>query len=274
MKISIIIPVYNENKTISDCLSSLLKQSYNDFEIIVVDDGSTDQTRQIILKFSVKLLIQSHQGPAIARNRGVGKSNGKILVFIDADMTFDQDFISDLVAPIINGNYKGTFSKNEFVSNLDNTWSKCWNLNQNLINNKMMPDNYPDEGMDFRAILKEEFLRVGGFDDTGYTDTWTLAKKLGYKPHVVVGAKYFHKNPNSLKEVYTQSKWASKRKYKLGLLGIIIATIRVSSPVSLVIGLYKAIKYQEPLFLVFKVIYDFAALLGILEMIFFKKLSK
>jgi hypothetical protein len=185
---------------------------------------------------------------------------------MDADMTFEQNFLQELIAPIIQGKYKGTFSKQEFVGNWENIWARCWNYNQNLTQKRMIPENYPDVGLDFRAILKSEFLRVKGFDDVGYTDTWTLVKKLGYKPQAAPGAKYFHNNPDNLSEVFLQSKWAAKREYKLGLLGRLAALFRVSLPLSLTIGLVKSLKYKEWRFVLFKIVYDFGAFLGILQM--------
>lgn len=273
-KVSIIIPTYNEKANIRDCIVTLLEQSYEDIEIIVVDDGSTDNTVSIIKEFPVKLITQKHQGPAIARNKAAKQANGKILVFIDADMTFSKDFIQDLTAPIREGKVNGTFSKEEYISNWGNVWSRCWNYNQNWPKQKMIPDDYPDEGKDFRAILKSEFLKVGGFDNIGYTDTWTLSEKLGYAPITAKGAVYYHANPSHLYEVFIQSKWSAKRDYKFGLIGKLIALLRSSLPISIFIGFIKSIKYKEPLFLIFKIVYELGAFVGIVEMIFLGKLSK
>ena len=98
--ISIIIPVFNEQEVLSNCLASLKKQTYQPLEIIVVDDGSRDNTLQIAKKFKVKTLAQNHKGPGPARNLGATQANGEILVFVDADMTFDKNFIKDLTKPI------------------------------------------------------------------------------------------------------------------------------------------------------------------------------
>jgi len=268
--VSVIIPTYNEDKLILGCVDSMLSQSYQSLEIIVVDDGSTDQSLFLLEELKrvqpeVKILKQKHQGPARARNLAAKAAKGEILVLMDADMTFDQDFIKDLVSPIIAGQLKGTFSKEEYVKNWDNVWARCWQFNQNL-DQRMIPVGYPDQGQDFRAIIKSEFLRVGGFDDVGYTDTWTLAKKLGYRPQAVKGAKYFHANPDNLGEVFTQAKWKAKREYKLGWFGKLAGLIRASLPVSLVIGLGKAIKYKELSFLIFKIVFDWGSFLGILEL--------
>ena len=75
--LSVIIPTYNEEKDIGECISTLLKQSYKKIEIIIVDDGSSDNTLNLVKKFrQVKILIQNHQGPGKARNLGARKSKG------------------------------------------------------------------------------------------------------------------------------------------------------------------------------------------------------
>ena len=189
MKISVIIPTYNEEDVIRECLESLSKQTYRDLEIIVVDDGSTDGTISNIR--GVKLLKQEHEGPGAARNLGVKESLGEIIVFVDADMVFKEDFIEKLIKPITGGVTKGTFSKDEYVSNWNNVWARCWNINEGWEPKRRHPKGYPDTQKVFRAILKSEFERVGGFDVTrGYNDDWSLSEKLGYKADVVESAVF------------------------------------------------------------------------------------
>src|SRR3990167_6934446 len=102
--ISVIIPAFNEEGTIGECLKSLKNQTYKPLEITVVDDGSSDSTRNIVKRFpDIKLLTQSHKGPGQARNFGTANAKGEILVFADADMTFDKNFIRDLIKPISDG---------------------------------------------------------------------------------------------------------------------------------------------------------------------------
>src|SRR3990167_8391560 len=124
--VSTIIPAYNEENDIGNCLKSLQAQSYKNNEIIVVDDGSSDDTVNIARKFKTKVLTQSHKGPGSARNLGASVAKGRLLVFVDADMTFNKDFIRDLTKPIREGKTIGTFSKNEMNANKGNIWSRCW----------------------------------------------------------------------------------------------------------------------------------------------------
>ena len=268
MKTSIIIPSFNEENSIGECLDSLLKQIVKNLEIIVVDDGSTDKTASLVAQYSkqnprIKLLKNAHKGPGPARNLGAKSSTGKILVFVDSDMTFAPDFIEKLVKPIVKGDTKGTFSKEEYVANPQNLWSRCWTINEGWEKGKRHPKNYSDKQKVFRAILKSEFDRVDGFTPTGeYTDDWSLAKKLGYLADNAPGAVFYHKNPESLAEIFKQAKWIGKRKYKLGFMGKIIAAIRASFPVSLVVGLWKSAIHSFPTFLAFKIIYDFGVFSG------------
>lgn len=271
MKVSVIIPTYNEEKVIGKCLDSLLLQTFRDYETIVVDDGSNDGTLGVLSRFKIqdskfKILKQSHRGPGEARNLGAKYAKGEILVFLDADMTFDKNFLRSLIKSIVDGKDKGTFSKYEYVSNWENAWSRCWNINQGWKEKRRHPKNYPDTQSVFRAILKKEFEKVGGFDPKqGYMDDWTLSQKLGYQASAAEGAVFYHENPGTLGEVFSQAKWIGKRPYKLGIVGAVVALVRASFPISLIVGLYKALLAKTPAFVVFKFVYDFGVFVGILE---------
>lgn len=277
--ISVVIPTYNEKEVLEKCIESLGAQTYRDFEIIVVDDGSTDGTIEILknLKKTLpgfKFQQSSHFGAGAARNLGAKLSRGDILVFVDADMTFDEKFLTKLVKPIEEGKTKGTFSKEEYVENWDNVWSRCWNIQEEWESRRRHPKDYPDKQPVFRAILKSEFEKVHGFTPGGYNDDWSLSKKLGYEAVNATGAIFYHKNPSTLFEIFLQAKWIGKREYKLGILGDLIAIVRSSFPVSIIIGAYKAIKHKYIPFILFKIVYDLGIFIGVLEYKIFKKAGK
>jgi glycosyltransferase involved in cell wall biosynthesis len=278
-KVSIIVPTYNEASVIRECLESLSMQSTSDFEVIVVDDGSTDSTFKLLSELRVndldlKIMQGSHMGAGAARNLGAEQALGQILVFVDADMSFSKDFIGNLIKPILSGETKGTFSRDENVSNWGNVWARCWNVNEGWEEGKRHPKNYPDRQPVFRAILKSEFGRVWGFTPGGYDDDWSLSRKLGYEATLAPNAVFYHKNPGSLGEIYKHAQWVGKRKYKYGFLGYIAGMVRASLPISIIIGIYKSIKYFLPAFLIFKVVYDFGILVGIVEFLIRGKSSK
>ena len=270
-----VLAVYNSETSITACLDSLLIQSVP-IEIVLVDDGSTDSTliRIIELKKShpqIILLKQKHGGPALARNLGAKHATTDILLFVDADMVFDKNYVSDLIQPILNycrataklkERSVGTYTVEERVANWDNVWARCWNLQEGWEHQKRFKPNPPKYGTDFRAITKSEFNRVGGFDNIGYTDTWSLFHKLGVRP-LSTQAICYHKNPDTLIAVFRQARWSAKRPYKFGLLGSIYALVRSCIFVSLIVGLAKS--FREPSFLIFKLVYDLGRFIGILE---------
>lgn len=263
-QISIIIPVYNEETSISACLISLQGQTLKADEIIVVDDGSTDQTSEIVKKFPVKLLTQNHLGPGSARNLGVRESIGEILVFVDADMTFTHNFLEKLIEPILDGEAIGTFNVDEFVGNYGQIWAKCWNLNQNLTDKRRLNPKSIHDIKDFRAIKRSEFERVGGFSGLGYTDSQSLSEKLKILPTPVKGGVSYHNNPETLIDIFRQARWIGRRPMKLGGIGQLINLVRYSLPISIIIGLAKGIYYQTPRFVMFKIAYDLGFFIGLL----------
>lgn len=265
MKVSVIIPVYNEESVIGNCLISLSKQSLRDFEIIVIDDGSTDKSFDVLSSLkseisNLKIIKQNHLGPGSARNAGTEISSGEILVFVDADMEFDKDFLRMLVEPIKSRKTIGTFSKEEHLLNNKNHWARFWNINLGRKAEKMHPENYPDTQSVFRAILKSEFLKVGGFDfKIGYTDDWSLSKKLGKEAITAPGAIYYHKNPESLKEVWGQARWFGKNEFLTrNLFRKIYNLIRYDFVISVAKGLLLSFKLKDLRYLIFKIVYDSA----------------
>lgn len=92
--ISIIIPLYNKETTIIKTLSSILSQKYDDFEIVIVDDGSTDNGIEVVESLQsdkITIYSQPNKGPSAARNLGTRKSKGEWIVFMDADDWFEKD---------------------------------------------------------------------------------------------------------------------------------------------------------------------------------------
>lgn len=98
MMLSFIIPVYNAEKYISRCIESILALDSSDIEIIVVNDGSQDASRQIIEAYPVVLINQENAGVSAARNRGIKAAKGKYIAFVDADDYIDTDQYKKLLS--------------------------------------------------------------------------------------------------------------------------------------------------------------------------------
>ena len=107
MKYSIIMPVYNSCKIIEKSLTSVINQTYIDWELIIIDDGSTDNTVEIIKKIikddkRVNVYHQKNMGPGMARNSGISKAKGEYIVFIDSDDYIPQNFLEGISLNLIN----------------------------------------------------------------------------------------------------------------------------------------------------------------------------
>ncbi|MDD3139234.1 MAG: glycosyltransferase family 2 protein [Lachnospiraceae bacterium] len=103
--ISIIIPMCNSSKFIEDCIKSVINQTYSHFEILLIDDGSTDATVSVCQAFQkqdsrISIYTQKHQGVSAARNLGIEKSNGKYITFIDSDDFVDACLLEKYIKAI------------------------------------------------------------------------------------------------------------------------------------------------------------------------------
>lgn len=110
MRFSIIVPVYNVYAYLDKCLNSIVNQNYNDFEVIVVNDGSTDNSEEIIDKYSnkyhfIKKYNKENGGLSDARNYGIEKAKGDYLIFIDGDDYVDKHLLSKLNEVILKKDY-------------------------------------------------------------------------------------------------------------------------------------------------------------------------
>lgn len=100
--VSVIIPFYNVEKYIAECLESVINQSYDNIEIIMVDDGSPDNSLQIVKEYAkqdgrIKVVEQANGGVASARNHGIRESKGEFIAFVDSDDWVSTDYISHLM---------------------------------------------------------------------------------------------------------------------------------------------------------------------------------
>lgn len=110
-KISVIIPVYNVEKYLARCLNSIIKNTYKNIEIILVNDGSKDKSQEIIDKYKnkygniIKAKEQENKGPAEARNVGIEMASGEYLMFIDSDDFIKEDYIENYVKTLKEADY-------------------------------------------------------------------------------------------------------------------------------------------------------------------------
>ncbi|MGC9399907.1 MAG: glycosyltransferase [Anaerolineae bacterium] len=213
---SVVIPVYNGAETLPACLKALQRQTVppETYEVIVVDDGSTDGSADVARKFDVRLISQSNAGPAAARNRGAEEARGEILLFTDADCIPCSDWIEQMTMPFTHAEVtgaKGTYRTRQrgwiprFVQlEYEDRYDRM--RNQPSID---FVDTYS------AAYRRDIFLRAGGFDPafpTASVEDQELSFRLaeqGYHLVFVPEAHVFHTHNNTL--------WAYvRRKFWIG----------------------------------------------------------
>lgn len=102
MKISVVIPTKNEEKNIENCLKSLKKQTYKNFDIFIIDSFSTDKTVEIAKKYTQNIIIKKTRFPGEARNLGVKNSDADIIAFIDADTLAPEEWLERIAEDFSN----------------------------------------------------------------------------------------------------------------------------------------------------------------------------
>jgi glycosyltransferase involved in cell wall biosynthesis len=122
-KVSIVIPAYNSGSLLLDTLCGIRGQSFQDFEIIVVDDGSTDNTQEIATSTdpNIRFYRQSNQGPAVARNRGVNLAHGEFIAFCDHDDIWNERHLETLLAVFVEKPFTAMVFDNAIHCGLDPT---------------------------------------------------------------------------------------------------------------------------------------------------------
>ena len=105
--ISIVVPTYNNEKFIDKCVESILSQTYHEFELLIINDGSTDNTINVLQPYlkkeqRIKLHNTKNKGVSSARNLGISKAKGEYICFIDSDDWVEKDYLSQFVSKIKN----------------------------------------------------------------------------------------------------------------------------------------------------------------------------
>jgi glycosyltransferase involved in cell wall biosynthesis len=164
--LSIIIPAFNEEKFLGNCLESLKEQDFRDFEIIVVDNNCTDKTREIAKKFGAILVSEKNQGVAFARNKGAKVAKGEILAFTDADTILPKNWLSRIQKEFENDKELVAFGGScEFYSGpISARLASKFLLKPFFILDKFFSRGFNLMGSNM-AIKRETFLKIGGFNE-------------------------------------------------------------------------------------------------------------
>ena len=156
--VSIIIPVFNRERMIGECIESVLKQTYKSIELVVVDDGSTDNTAQVVKELAsiypnyIRYVYQDNSGPAIARNTGLSHSAGEFIQYLDSDDLLLPTKIELQVKALQNHPEAEVAYCQTLRTNMVTGETKTWARTNEKIDN-IFPDFLPQRGWDTNAPL-------------------------------------------------------------------------------------------------------------------------
>jgi len=177
-KVSIIIPTYNSEITLAECLKSVYDQSYPFYEVIIVDNFSNDDTLRTAKEFGAKI-IQQKCNPALARNIGIANSTGKYILFLDSDQVLSPSIVEECVKKCKNGKVGMVMIPEVFIGK--SFWSFCsavwknyydkvdqsYGVSENIVHGKP------------RFFIKEQITRVGMLDTALlWGEDYDLCEKL------------------------------------------------------------------------------------------------
>lgn len=202
-KISVVVPVYNCEKTLIKCLSSVLNQTFEDFELIVVNDGSPDNSDSICLEFAqkdkrIKYIRRENGGLASVRNLGVNEAKGEYLCFVDSDDYIDKDALffmyraaTEKHSDIVLCGYFIENGKSVKKNNFESADITDGNLNPYMV--ELKSKNLIDPA--WNKLYKVSFLKETGVKfpvGEYYEDTYFNLRLLGFKPKISICSECFY----------------------------------------------------------------------------------
>lgn len=209
-KVSIIVPMYNSEKYIKRCIDSVLNQKYKNFEIIVINDGSTDNSLKICEEYCdsrLKIFSKKNEGVGIARNYGLDIADGDYILFIDSDDCIDNDYLSRLVecnniynADLIESGARVHFENDYCIYPYQKENQITMFDNKEYIKNFLLfKTNISVWGKLYKRELigKTRFKKMNINEDFFFT--WEIVKKTGlYVENLNTNYNYYLDKPNSL----------------------------------------------------------------------------
>lgn len=182
-RVSVVIPAYNAEATIGKCLASLSAQTFRDFEAIVADDGSTDQTAEIAARFATVVRAERNLGAGAARNLGASRAVGNILAFTDSDVVLPSDWLARIVklfdergARCVGGPYRGS---------VGNTFLERFAHLELVHRRRHFPESVRTLVANNFACDRQLFLECGGFPKQPPCEDLLLSFEIGKRVQIL-----------------------------------------------------------------------------------------
>lgn len=227
IRISLIVPAYNEEKSIVKCLESLLALDYTDYEVVVVDDGSKDRTLELARSVEdprVRTIHQENKGKAEALNTGIGASTGEIMLTVDADTRLNKSSLKSIASRFAGQPGLGALAGNVKVDSPEGLMKRLQDLEyttsigyvrkaQSILGAVLIVPG------PIAAIRKEVVEKVGGFSGSTFAEDFdiTLAVlKAGYKVQFEDGAIAYTIAPATATDLLKQ-----RRRWYRGMIQVL-----------------------------------------------------
>ncbi|MDU8885370.1 glycosyltransferase [Yeosuana sp. MJ-SS3] len=195
---SVITPLYNKEDYIEATIKSVLNQTFDDFEIVIVDDGSTDNSLKILSQIKsskINILVQENQGPSVARNKAIANAKGKYIAPLDADDIWREDHLVELKSLIDSFPNAGVFCNNYKVK-LNKNLTRNAHFNFDFATSHLIIPDFFDANIynyiassSSTAFLKSSFIELGGYNTSLRTgqdlDLWirfALKYEIAFNP--------------------------------------------------------------------------------------------
>lgn len=218
--ISVIVPIYNVSKYLEDCLQSILSQEYKDFEVLCINDGSTDNSADIVRKFEeldkrFKLIQQSNNGVSVARNLGLEHAQGEYICFVDADDMVAPNFLRELYGSSKDGHFSVcSYTKDPAL--LGRPHTKVIRFTSRQFINKIVDETIEHPNlwaMMFRSAIIKKYKVQFYPGCVRNEDTEFYMKYLVHENHEVVFSDYqgyfYRDNPSSAMHVTKRNAFTS-----------------------------------------------------------------
>ena len=220
VKLSVIIASYNHENFIERTLKSLEEQTFQDFEIILIDDGSTDRTVEMAKKANsrARIFVQQNQGVDATRNRGIELSRGKYICFVDSDDMSAPERFERQIAVMENDPETGLVYSDAYIVNTEDNIIGRFNDVYPVVNGNLaekLVAHYCFVSIAAVMVRKETFLKTGPFDPTRNAIEYmkwieiALISKTYYDPSPLA---YVRRHETNTSKVIKKKEWSAKTR--------------------------------------------------------------
>ena len=236
-KVSIIMPAYNVESTIDKAIESALRQTYKEIELIIIDDGSTDQTLDIIRHYKdrdsrIKYLSIQNSGVSVARNLGIENASGDYLMFLDSDDFFSHEAVGNLLKVSIEHSadmVSGSYQKIDANKNIEeNTWLEEGIYTKDRLEKEIYPNLFSSKSLKDLVpltfctkiyssnLVKENNIKFTPNIKIGEDNLFSIKCFLKTNKFIYVPDNHFYNyvtNYNSVTNNYIKNCWEDQKEY-------------------------------------------------------------